>query len=180
MKWVLYGLGSLLGLVLLAVIVLLALGGGRGESTLSGSVDIARPTGVVFQWITEPAHLKSWVGWLVEVQSLTPDKEGVGARQVWVMEDRNNNNQRMDIETSVVEHEPNHLIAARLNVPNGFTGDVRYELESLGPTRTRLTYRAVFQYQQWLAKLLEPIISRSARQKLTEDLARLKQLAEAE
>ena len=53
-------------------------------------------------------------------------------------------------------------------------------LEALGPTGTRLSYRGVFQYQHWLAKLLEPIISRSARQKLDEDLARLKQLAQAE
>jgi hypothetical protein len=134
----------------------------------------------VFAWVTEAPRLKRWVGWLVDIQELTPSTGGVGARNVWVMEDRNNNNQRMDIESAIVEHEPNRLVASQLNVPGGFTGNVRYELESLGPTRTRLTYRGAFQYQHWLAKLLEPIISRSARQKLAEDLARLKQLAEAE
>ena len=35
-------------------------------------------------------------------------------------------------------------------------------------------------YEHWLAKLLEPVISRSAQQKLEEDLQRLKQQAEAE
>ena len=180
MRWIMYVVVALVAVVGLAIVALLISGGGRGEGRFDTSIDIERPAPVVFAWVTEAPRLKRWVGWLVDIRELTPAVAGVGARNVWVMEDRNNNNQRMDIETSVVEHEPNHLIAARLNVPNGFTGDVRYELESLGPTRTRLTYRAVFQYQQWLAKLLEPIISRSARQKLTEDLARLKQLAEAE
>ncbi len=61
----------------------------------------------------------------------------------------------------------------------GFTGTVTYELQPLDASRTQLTYRAAFEYDHWLAKLLEPVINRSARQKSVEDLARLKQLAEA-
>ena len=37
------------------------------------------------------------------------------------MEDRNNNNQRMDIEAEVTRHEANRLREARLNVSEGFT-----------------------------------------------------------
>jgi uncharacterized protein YndB with AHSA1/START domain len=180
MKWIMYLAVALVATVGLAVVALLIIGGGRGEGRFDTTIEIDRPAPVVFAWVTEAPRLKRWVGWLVDILELTPSIAGVGARNVWVMEDRNNNNQRMDIENAVVAHEPNRLLAARLDVPDGFTGDVRYELEALGPTRTRLTYRATFQYQHWLAKLLEPIISRSARQKLTEDLARLKQLAEAE
>jgi hypothetical protein len=95
------------------------------------------------------------------------------------MEDRNNGNQRMDIESEIVRYEPGRLLEARLNVPAGFTGEVRYELEPMDANRTRLTCRANYQFDRWLARLLEPTISRSAQQKLKDDLARLKQQAAA-
>ena len=180
MKWLLYILAGVVGLVLLAVVVLLIIGGGRGEAQLVTSVEIARPASIVFKWITEPPRVKSWVGWLVDIQSLTPGKEGVGAREVWVMEDRNNNNQRMDIQSEVTRYEADRLVQARLTVPQGFNGMVTYEIEPLDANRSKLTYRADFKYEHWLAKLMEPVITRSAKQKLEEDLARLKQKAEAE
>jgi carbon monoxide dehydrogenase subunit G len=96
------------------------------------------------------------------------------------MEDRNNNNMRMDIQSEVVRYEPDRLIETKVEATGGFTGDVRYELEPMDGTRTRLTYRANYQFDHWLAKLLEPVISRSAQQKLDEDIARLKQQVEAE
>jgi len=180
MKWLLYVVAGLVAVVILAVVVLLALGGGRGESSHETSVEIARPARIVFTWISEPDRVKSWVGWLIDIKSLTPGKAAVGARQIWVMEDRNNNNQRMDIETEVTQLETDRLLEARLNVPGAFTGTVTYELQPLDPNRTRLVYRGTFKYEHWLAKLLEPVISRSAQQKLEEDLERLKQKAEAE
>jgi uncharacterized protein YndB with AHSA1/START domain len=132
MKWVLYVLAGLGGLVAIAVAILLALGGGRGVGEYETSVEIARPAPVVFTWITEPDRVKSWVGWLVDIKRLTPENPGVGLREIWVMEDRNNNNQRMDILQEVVRHEPNRLIESRLDVPGGFSGAVVMELE---PTR---------------------------------------------
>ena len=180
MRWILYLFASVVALVALAVIALLVIGGGRGEAEHVTSVDIARPASTVFRWITEPPRMKSWVGWMVDIQSLTPQTSGVGARHVWVMEDRNNNNQRMDIQSEVTRYESDRLLESRLHVPNGFAGTVTYQLEPLEPNRTRLTYRAAFKYDHWLAKLMEPLISRSAQQKLEEDLARLKQKAEAE
>ena len=80
MKWVMYGVGGLLALVLLAVIVLLAMGGGRGESTLGSTVEIARPASVVFRWVTEPARIKTWLGWLVEIRELGGTPQSVGGR----------------------------------------------------------------------------------------------------
>jgi uncharacterized protein YndB with AHSA1/START domain len=179
MKWLLYVVVGLVALVGLAVLVLLALGGGRGQARHVATVEIARPAGVVFQWITEPQRLTSWVGWVVEIQALTKDNGVVGSRQLWVMEDRNNNNQRMEIQTEITRAEPDQLLETRLNVPEGFTGTVTYELQPIDASRTHLTYRATYHYQHWLAKLLEPVISRSAQQKLQEDLQRLKQQAEA-
>ena len=180
MKWLLYVLAGVVGLIVLAVVALLAIGGGRGEAHFDRSVEIARPASTVFKWITDPAHMKSWVGWLVDVQDLTPGTTGVGARQVWVMEDRNNNNQRMNIQSHVTRFESERVVETQLHVPQVMSGTVTYQLEPLDGNRTRLTYRAAYQYDHWLAKLMEPLITRSADQKLVEDLARLKQQAEAE
>jgi uncharacterized protein YndB with AHSA1/START domain len=180
MKWILYVLAGVLGLVVVAVVVLLALGGARGQGRLVETVEIAQPAAVVFKWITEPPRLKSWIGWLVDIQMLTPEVGRVGSKHVWVMEDRNNNNQRMDIAVETTRVEPDRLLEVQLNVPSGFTGTVTYELQPMDQKRTLLMYRGTYQYQHWLAKLLEPVISRSAQQKLEEDLQRLKQLAEAE
>lgn len=177
MKWMLYVLAGIGGLLVVAVVVLLALR--QDETRFRESVEIARPAPVVFTWITEPARIKGWIGWLVEIRLLTPQTTGVGERQVWVMEDRNNNNQHMNIDAEITEYHPGRRMQARVSAQEGFTGVISYDLEALGPDRTRLTYVGTFQYQHWLAKLLEPVISRSARQKLQEDLARLKQAAEA-
>jgi uncharacterized protein YndB with AHSA1/START domain len=166
--------------VLVAVLVLLLLGGGRGESRLQATVEIARPASVVFDWITQPARVQSWVGWLVEIQLLTPGAQAVGSREVWVMEDRNNNNQRMEITSEVISVEKDRALSTRLRALGGFEGTVSYALEPVGSSRTRLQYLGDYKYEHWLAKLLGPVIARSAQQKLEEDLARLKQLAEAE
>jgi uncharacterized membrane protein len=173
MKWVLYALAGVGGLLVICVVVLLALGGYRGESRLVASIDIAKPPGTVFPFITQPEKLKSWVSWLVEVKEVAP------ARQVWVMEDRNNNNQLMNIETDIVRADPGRLLEVNVAAAEGFTGNIRYELESSGSEQTRLTYVGSYKFQHWLAKLLEPVISRSAQQKLEDDLRRLKQQVEA-
>jgi carbon monoxide dehydrogenase subunit G len=178
MKWLLYLVVGVVTVLALAVVVLLAVS--RGESRLTASIDINRPPDVVFAWISEPERVRAWVGWLVEIRPLTPQQAQIGAKQVWVMEDRNNNNQLMDIESEIVGLRPPQAMSTRVRAAEGFTGTVDYDLESLGPERTRLNYVASYQFHHWLAKLLEPVIRRSAQQKLEEDLARLKQKAEAE
>lgn len=179
MKWLLYALAGVGGLLVICVIVLLFLGGYRGESRLVASIDIARPPGTVFPFITQPEKLKSWVSWLVEVKEVAPAGTGSHAKQVWVMEDRNNNNQLMNIETEIVQSDPGRLLEVNVAAAMGFTGNIRYELESGDNQRTRLTYIGHYKFDHWLAKLFEPLISRSAQQKLEGDLQRLKQQVEA-
>lgn len=180
MRWLLYALAGVGGLVVIAVVILLFLGGFRGESQLVAQIDIAKPASTVFTWVSRPEKLKSWVGWMVDVREITPNQNGVGSRQVWVMEDRNNNNQLMNIASEVTRHEPDRVLESKVSAAEGFTGEVRYELEPIDATKTKLTYRAHYKFDHWLAKLLEPIISRSAQQKLEEDLQRLKQQVEQE
>ena len=180
MKWILYLVAAIAALAGPILIFLIAVGGGRGDARHVRSLQIDRPADVVFTWITEPTRVQSWVGWLVEIRALTPPPTAVGSRVVWVMEDRNNGNQRMDVNAEVTRFEQDRLLETRLNAPGGFTGTVTYELQPIDARRTHLTYRATYHYEHWLAKLLEPIISRSAQQKLVEDLDRLKQKVEAE
>jgi uncharacterized protein YndB with AHSA1/START domain len=178
MKWLMYFVAGVVALLVLAVVVLLVLG--RGDSRLAASVEIARPADVVFEWVTEPERVRAWVGWLVEIRPVTPQQAQVGARQVWVMEDRNNNNQLMNIESEIVAYQPPRAVSAQVSAIEGFTGTVEYAIEPLGPDRARLQYTAAYQFHHWLATLLKPVITRAAQQKLEEDLARLKQKAEAD
>jgi uncharacterized protein YndB with AHSA1/START domain len=180
MRWLMYALTAVVGLILLAIVVLLAMGGGRGESQLLASTEIDRPAATVFAWLTEPPRLKAWVGWLVDVRTVqAAGTGGAGARDVWVMEDRNNNNQLMEITVDTTRVEPPHRLVAQLAAPAGFEGTVEYTLEDLTPGRTRVTYLGKYRYHHWFAKLLAPVITRAAQQKLEEDLARLKQRIEA-
>ena len=176
MRWLLYGVAALVAVVALAVVVLLAMG--SSESRLSATVEVARPADVVFEWISQPEHVKQWLGWLVEIRPVTPQQGQVGARQVWVMEDRNNNNQLMEIHTEYVDYRAPQSLTTRLSAAEGFTGTVEYRLEPVDDRRTRLHYVGFYQFDHWLARLLEPLITRSAQQKLEEDLARLKAKAE--
>ena len=49
-----------------AVVVLLAIS--KDQSRLDATIEIARPPDVVFAWVTEPARVKQWLGWLVEIR----------------------------------------------------------------------------------------------------------------
>jgi hypothetical protein len=62
MKMLLYALGAVVGVILIAVVTLLAVG--RSESTLTASIEVARPPAVVFAWVSEPERVKRWLGWL--------------------------------------------------------------------------------------------------------------------
>jgi uncharacterized membrane protein len=178
-KWLTYTVGALASVIVLALVVLLVLGA-RSDHRIAASVEIERPAEVVFTWITDSPRLQSWVGWLVDIRHETPHQQQVGARQVWVMEDRNNNNQHMSIAAEIVAYQPPRQLTARLSAPGLFSGTVDYTLEAVGAERTRLHYVMSYEYDLWLAKLLEPVIAMSAQQKLEDDLGRLKQRAEAE
>jgi hypothetical protein len=34
--------------------------------------DIAQPVGLVFEWVSEPQKIKSWVSWMVDIRDMTP------------------------------------------------------------------------------------------------------------
>ena len=177
MKWLAWGVAGLLGLVLVMVGVLWVLGR-RGEAgRVQASIDVDRPPAEVWEWITEPKKEKAWVSWLVEVKADGPVQ--VGSHQVWVMEDRNNSNERVEIGSVATAVEPGHRLDVRLSAPGMFTGDAVYTLRDLGHGRTGLAVDSRYRYDMAFARLMEPLITPSAKKKFVEDLARLKTLAES-
>jgi uncharacterized protein YndB with AHSA1/START domain len=179
MKWVTIAGGAALGLLLLAVIGLMLAGMRADAGTLRNTIEIARPPAAVWPWLTEPDHLKAWIGWVVEVRALTPGPHGVGSKSVIVVQDQNNNNARMEIQEEVREYVEPRKLRTRMMVPGMFDGEGTFEIVDLGNGKSRLESHSSFRYDEWWARLLEPLITPSARDKMTQDLTRLKQLAES-
>ena len=114
MKWLLYALAGIGGLLALAVVVLLVMGGMRGESTLVASVDIAQAAADgVHVDLTDPAENQVLGRLACRHSRPHPGADRRRRRsEVWVMEDRNNGNQRMDIESQVTRYEQDALLEA--------------------------------------------------------------------
>jgi uncharacterized protein YndB with AHSA1/START domain len=168
MKKLLRGLGILAGVVALLVVVLLALGMREGAGTVRASLEIGRPVAQVWPWLHDPEKLKAWVGWLLEVKQESP------TRQIWVMEDRNNKNARMEMTCDIITDEKPRRMVVQVSVPGGFEGETVFTLTPLGPERTKLEQTGKFSFDHWFAKLMTPVIVYSAGNKVADDLAGLK------
>jgi hypothetical protein len=178
MKWVGIILGSIVGLVVLAVIALLIAGRREGAGKYDTSVDIQRPAAEVWPWITEPERQKRWVSWLVEARDLTPPPHKVGSRKLWVMVDPNMNNQRIEINSEVTSLAMERELTVRLSSQNMFSGRATYTLTNLPGGGTRLRNEGEYHYDFWIARLMEPLVAPQARKKMKSDMAQLKRLVE--
>jgi uncharacterized protein (TIGR03067 family) len=167
MKWVLRVLMGIAAVLVLAGATLWGMGLRKDAGVMHASIEIARPPVVVWRWITDSDKLKAWVGWLVEIREVGPHHD------VWVMEDRNNGNARVEIDgTSTLEDAPRRLEAHTVTAGQ-FEGDESFLLTDLGG-RTRLEMVSSFHFSHWFARLMEPVISYEAHAKMVDDLARLK------
>ena len=177
MKLIKYTLLALVGLIGTCVIVLLAMGGWRGTTHLKGEVVIAKPPADVYAWVSEADRVKQWVSWLVEVRTLTPGIDGPGRKELWVMDDPTMG-ERLEITGEVVAADAPAMRRVKMSMPQGFDGVVSYDLTALDGG-TRLSYTSDYEYASWLARLMSPIVTYQAQQKMAADLATLKRLAEA-
>lgn len=180
MKWILWIGGGLIGVIVLACVVLLALGQRANAGRLSASADITAPPGQVWQWVEDPAKLKRWISWLVEVRTPNGSATGVGAKRVLVMKDENNGGELMEIGGVYTRYQPPTEMDLAISTPGTFEGTQTYRLTDLGNGRTRFQVVGQYHFSMWLAKLFEPLITPAAQKKLDGDVSRLKSLAEAE
>lgn len=178
MKWIVRVLSFAVVALLVSLSLLFVASQQEGAASMQGSVVIRRAPADVWPWLTEPEKLKAWVGWLVEVENPGGAFDAKGAKQVWTLEDRNNNNQRMRIESVAQVMDPPKRLEVTVSAAEGFRGATRYELKPHAEG-TELSMRSDYEIDQWLAKLLTPLIMNQARAKFSEDLARLKEKAEA-
>jgi uncharacterized protein YndB with AHSA1/START domain len=178
MKWVLVVLGGLVGICVLAVLVLFAMGFRSGARENRALVEIACSREEVFAWISEPERQKQWVSWLVEVQDASPGVTGAGRNEVWVMDDPNMK-QKISIASEYTGWDPPNRLEMNIHMDGFFDGTQVYTLTDAGG-KTRLEQFAETRYLHPFYALLEPLVTPAAQKKMVADLAQLKAKAEAE
>ncbi len=178
MKWVLRIVAILVALPLMGAVVLLAMGQRSGAGRSHASIEIQAPPEHIWPWLEDSARLKQWVSWLVEVRDGPHAATGAGAQRVFVMRDENNGGALMEIPFTISDYAPPAHVTFHAEVAGSFKGDEVYRLTALGNGRTRLDQVGQCQYQMWIARLMEPLITPQAEKKMRADLTRLKQAVE--
>lgn len=104
---------------------------------------------------------------------MTTGPIGVGTRHAIV---RRLAGRRIRRDNEYYEFDAGHKVAFKFG-SRSMAGTGSYEVESLSPGRTRL-HTSVEIHPRGLARLAEPLISRSVKKEVTGNLASLKQLLE--
>ncbi len=180
MKWIKRILLVLVTALVLTIGVLAYLSSRSGADEINGTIEFNKPPAVVWAFLEDPEKLKSWVGWLKEVREATPGQRGLGSSQVWVMEDRNNGGALMEITGEVIAYQPGRAKTVRTTVPGMFSGQMEYLVEETGSGHSRLSQHGKYTFANGFAKLMTPLIMKSAASKGKEDMQRLKQKVEAQ
>jgi uncharacterized protein YndB with AHSA1/START domain len=180
MKWILIVLGALIGLLLLGGVVLFAMGQGADANRITTSVNIHQKPEAVWPWLYKQDKVKQWVSWLVEIRD-EGGKDGelvVGSKQVWVMEDKNNNNARIEITGTIQAFEPARRIEVDMVATEGFKGHVTYTLTPLPDGSTQLVEDSRYDFDNGFARFMTPLICWQAKKKMVDDQAHLRALVE--
>jgi uncharacterized protein YndB with AHSA1/START domain len=175
-KW-LVRIGCAIGaLLIVAVSVLLALGGGREVARCDKTVDLPRPAAVVFPWLVEAPLRKRWQGGLTESVPLEggPPRTGARSREVVLVD-----GERFEMQATLTALEPPRRLGVHL-ASELFTDELELTLEDVGAGTSRLSYRSAARYRSLLLRLLSPLIASKAEAKLTADLERLRAELEAQ
>jgi uncharacterized protein YndB with AHSA1/START domain len=175
LKWI--GI-VLAALVILPMITLFILGHRSGAGQSHTSIEINASPEQIWPWLEDGDKLKQWVSWTQEVRVADPQKRGVGARRVLVMKDENSGGMLISINSECTVYSPPTRMAVRLSAEEGFDGEETYNLEPVAGGHTRVTVTARFHYSNWLANLMEPLITPAAEKKMVADSTHLKSLVE--
>jgi hypothetical protein len=157
-------------IIVLGLLALFAIGRRPGAGRVGGTVELGVPPAVAMQWLTEPAKLRRWVGWLAEVKGDTT-AAALGRKQEWVMDDGRSGALTLAVE--ITGWAPPDSMRMTLAVPGMVEGDNRYVLEDL-LAGTRLTVTGKYRHPNLVVALLEPLVTPEAQAKLSADLARLR------
>ena len=180
MKWVRRILGGILALVALCVAGLWLAGLRPGQGYCAATVEINRRPAQVWRYLTTDELTKKWVSGLEVIRHDSPGVHGSGEKLHMV---ESYEGERVEMEMTMGRVEAPRVMEFTLvalgDPSNGFTEKGGYALEERDG-KTRVTLAATSEYHGFLLRLMEPLITRSAKEKLRGDLARLKALVEAE
>jgi uncharacterized protein YndB with AHSA1/START domain len=180
MKWVKRIAIVLAVLLIVPIAALLVLGHRPNAGIMQASLEMNAPPDRLWTWLDDGDKLKQWVSWMVDVKYPDPQKtHGLGAKRVWTMKDENNGGALMQIAATYTEYAPPSRMTLQIADAEGmYQGEASYRLVDLGSGRTRVEVREHGHYTEWMASLMEPLITPAAEKKMVMDVARLKQLVE--
>ena len=176
MKWVLWILGSIAGLLVLCVAVLFFAGMRADAGHLHTAVEVAASPEQVWPWLNDADKLKQWVSWLVEVRGSVAR---TGDKRTLVMRDENNGGQLMEIESTAADYSPPSHLRMSLLTKEGFAGEQNYRVTDLGNGRSRIEIDSSYRFDMWFARLMEPLITKAAQHKMVGDSVQLKRLIDS-
>lgn len=166
-------------LVLLASLGVLVCGSaalwylGGSPIQFRAEVQIGRPPDHVFPFLIDPRKLVLWIGGLVDSKPLTEGGPRRGAKSIETVEE---NGRRFEMSTEILQFEPDRELEARIHAEMGEVIS-RFRLTSVGDgTRLEQTMTARF---TGVYRLFGLLLRGPVQKKLAEDLARLKEKAEA-
>jgi hypothetical protein len=174
MKWIGIILGGIAALIVLTLAGLAIASSRPDANRLQSSIVIRQPPAAIWPYLYEPDKVKRWVSWLVEVRRDKPGSPAAGDKAVWVMEDRNNGNMRMDINSTVSKADANRLLAVDLSSPGAFRGKASYMLTDLGNGATRVDLDSRYEFDNAFARLMMPLVAWQAGKKMKSDLEQLR------
>ena len=140
-----------------------------------GSIDIKRPLGDVFDYVSDVGNYPEWMAHVLEVQQDTPGAPQESDRFIVAIKSVG---RRFETPYERATYEPGRGYTDRAvggPVPNQRWHASFQEV----PGGTRLT-RAVDAHPDGLLKLLEPLQKRAAERQLRKDLQTLKSILEAQ
>jgi uncharacterized protein YndB with AHSA1/START domain len=180
MRWVIRILGTLVVLLAVTLLGLFIASNRRDAGRMRGNIEIERSPEQVWVWMTEPGKLTQWVGWLSEVKpdSTTP-AQGIGHREVWIMDDPRMK-EKLPVPGTITVWEPPNQMGVHIEVPHMFEGDVLYKLTELPNGHTKVEQDGRIKYLDKFAALMEPMVTPEAMHKMVADMQRLKSKVEAE
>lgn len=178
-KWTKIVLLTLTAIIVLPVVAVAIAGMLPDADHMVASTVINRKPEAIWPFLHEKQHVLQWVSWLVDVREDSAGEPAVGKSGVWVMEDQNNDNARVEFTGTVEAVERHRRIAIRLNAPGGFHGTTVYLLTALPDGSTRFDSDSRFVFENAFARFMAPLIYWQANKKTIADMQRLKTLIEA-
>ncbi|MGQ0798165.1 MAG: SRPBCC family protein [Methanobacteriota archaeon] len=140
---------------------------------VSAEVLIRRPRDAVARFAMEPENDTKWIGGIREVRVITDPPFGKGTQVERVASFRR---RRIEYVLAVEEHDPRARLVMR-SIKSPFPMRVTYDFDKAGEgtlARIRVEVDAGGFY-----RLAAPMISRSVRRSITNDLGTLKKLLES-